>query len=143
MQRSWAILNRSLLFDMVFVHVSRCLIFKVQPRSRSFPAGGSLASASIYYHAPPVLSRTFFGFFQSFFAAFYRPPYPVVDACFPYHLLVFAGAGAWLKTANMRRGRAGRIGGRVALHKFRQPNQRFGPSLRYAPLRRWSVSAGA
>ena len=25
--------------------------------------------------------------------------------------------------------------GRVALHKFRQPNQRFGPSLRYAPLR--------
>ena len=52
-------------------------------------------------------------------------------------------AGAWVRAPTSKNDcfrffRCGSVFdpcGRVALHKLRQPNQRFGPSLRYAPLR--------
>ena len=56
---------------MVFVHVSRCLIFKVQPRRGPVFRNPCLASASIYYHAIQKMSSTFFAFFQSFFHVFF------------------------------------------------------------------------
>ena len=55
-----------LLFDMVFVHVSRCLIFKVQPLSQGRSEGALADSFDIIARKSQNV-KNFFRFFQIIF----------------------------------------------------------------------------